>query len=345
MRKCQLRAGETPGGRCAAPAAVKRGRAVFERFLSPRAVDAVAISHKEARLVELQLDAGGVQASLFAPARRAVLAVLAEPAFYKRFRAFAESRRGTGARATSPISRYPENAFTRRKVSDSSGNTSDATELDDIWGRGRRFSESSNSEPPSPPLSRQSPDTCESPLSAWTADRRNDRTFSIGSERRSSSSYSINDLADMTTRDPLASPKPSSRPGSSSRSTPRVETRRRSVGVVDGDVTQRRKSSLLGDHDDLQLQLAAGVDALHDHLGDDSETPAAARTLERHVAHAVATEFSPDRVVRVSDPLINVDMVRRKSSVDSLNDAAELFDVKALSDPLSVDPALVDGVC
>jgi hypothetical protein len=50
-----------------------------------------------------------------------------------------------------------------------------------------------------------------------------------------------------------------------------------------------------------------------------------AKTYQRHLASSLQAgvdEAGGSRVVRVSDPLITTDMVRRKSSLDALADAA-----------------------
>ncbi|KAH8049337.1 hypothetical protein JL720_15644 [Aureococcus anophagefferens] len=100
--------------------------------------------------------------------------------------------------------------------------------------------------------------------------------------------------------DPLDSPLP---PGHR----PVAEGRRKSeTGLVADAEAIRRKSS---------FRLDAGDDDEFNRAYEDLSAP-------RPPRHAGVDEAGGSRVVRVSDPLITTDMVRRKSSLDALADAA-----------------------
>ena len=137
-------------------------------------------------------------------------------------------------------------------------------------------------------------------------------------DRRGSSPCSL----DAVYEDPLDSPLP---PGHR----PVAEARRKSeTGLAADAGAIRRKSSFrldAGDDDEFNRAYEDGLNALHDHLDTSEAQVGVAKTYQRHLASSLQAgvdEAGGSRVVRVSDPLITTDMVRRKSSLDALADAA-----------------------
>ena len=137
-------------------------------------------------------------------------------------------------------------------------------------------------------------------------------------DRRGSSPCSL----DAVYEDPLDSPLP---PGHR----PVAEGRRKSeTGLVADAGAIRRKSSFrldAGDDDEFNRAYEDGLNALHDHLDTSEAQVGVNKTYQRHLASSLQAgvdEAGGSRVVRVSDPLITTDMVRRKSSLDALADAA-----------------------